>query len=313
MGTVTRMELRKISELHPYEHNAKLHPPEQIENLRRSFREFGMIVPVGIDSQDRVIYGHGRLLAAQAEGWTEIPTVTVEDLTEEQRQAFVHADNLLGETGYDKDILRSEMQALQAAGFDVTLVGFDAAGIVFEGIEADHYWNEEGEATEEHDAFVDKFKPKLTTDDCYTPALVYEAVKTWAIDHYHLEGAQILRPFYPGGDYQKENYPEGCVVIDNPPFSILSEICRWYEDRGVRFFLFAPGLTTFSIAAGTVNYVPTGVTVVYENGASIATSFVTNMGDFKIEVCPDLYQAVNDAVETTLIGVKFTPPPVCLP
>ena len=66
MGTVTRMELRKIDELHPYERNAKLHPPEQIEKLRRSFREFGMIVPVGIDSQDRVIYGHGRILAAQA-------------------------------------------------------------------------------------------------------------------------------------------------------------------------------------------------------------------------------------------------------
>lgn len=136
MGSVTRMELRKISELHPYEHNAKLHPPEQIEKLRRSFREFGMIVPVGIDDQDRVIYGHGRLLAAQAEGWTEVPTVTVTDLTDEQRMAFVHADNLLGETGYDKDILRSEAQALQAAGFDITLVGFDAAGIKLETVEA---------------------------------------------------------------------------------------------------------------------------------------------------------------------------------
>ena len=136
MGTVTRMELRKISELHPYEHNAKLHPPEQIETLRRSFREFGMIVPVGIDGQDRVIYGHGRLLAAQAEGWDQVPTVTVEDLSEDQRRAFIHADNLLGETGYDKDTLRSEAQALRAAGFDVTLVGFEAAGIKLETVEA---------------------------------------------------------------------------------------------------------------------------------------------------------------------------------
>lgn len=136
MGTVTRMELRKISELHPYEHNAKLHPPEQIEALRKSFREFGMIVPVGIDEQDRVIYGHGRLLAAQAEGWTEVPTVTVEALSEDQRCAFIHADNLLGETGYDKDVLRSEAQALQAAGFDITLVGFEAAGIKLETVEA---------------------------------------------------------------------------------------------------------------------------------------------------------------------------------
>lgn len=135
MGTVTKMELRKISELHPYEHNAKLHPPEQIEKLCRSFREFGMIVPIGIDGQSRVIYGHGRLLAAQAEGWTEVPTVTIEDLTEDQRRAFIHADNLLGETGYDKDALRAEAQALQAAGFDITLIGFDAAGIRLQGIE----------------------------------------------------------------------------------------------------------------------------------------------------------------------------------
>lgn len=136
MGTVTRMELRKIDELHPYEHNAKLHPPEQIEKLRRSFREFGMIVPVGIDDQDRVVYGHGRILAAKAEGWTEVPTVTITDLSEEQRQAFVHADNLLSETGYDEDILRSEAEALQAAGFDISLVGFDAAGIQLETIES---------------------------------------------------------------------------------------------------------------------------------------------------------------------------------
>ena len=148
MGTVTRMELRKVADLQPYENNAKLHPPEQIEKLRRSFREFGMIVPVGIDSQDRVIYGHGRLLAAQAEGWTEVPTVTVEDLTEEQRAAFVHADNLLGETGYDTEILRSEAQALQAAGFDVSLIGFDAAGIKLQTVEAQLQEIQEADDTE---------------------------------------------------------------------------------------------------------------------------------------------------------------------
>ena len=136
MGSVSKMELRRIDELHPYENNAKLHPPEQIEKLRRSFREFGMIVPVGIDAQDRVVYGHGRILAAQAEGWTDVLTVTIEDLSEEQRQAFVHADNLLSETGYDTELLRREAQALQAAGFDISLVGFDAAGIQLETIEA---------------------------------------------------------------------------------------------------------------------------------------------------------------------------------
>ena len=152
MGTVTRMELRKIDELHPYERNAKLHPPEQIEKLRKSFREFGMIVPVGIDDQDRVVYGHGRILAAQAEGWTEVPTVTITDLSEEQRQAFVHADNLLSETGYDTEILRSEAQALQAAGFDISLIGFDAAGIQLESIETQLENIQEADELDEEEA-----------------------------------------------------------------------------------------------------------------------------------------------------------------
>jgi len=307
MGTVTRMELRKISELHPYEHNAKLHPPEQIEKLRRSFREFGMIVPVGIDGQDRVIYGHGRLLAAQAEGWDQVPTVTVEDLTEEQRRAFIHADNLLGETGYDRDILRAEAQALQAAGFDVTLVGFEAAGIKLgdteaadDALQADHYWETEGEDNEEYQEWLESKQPQKTTDDCYTPVNIYEAAKAWALKHYDLGTPQIVRPFYPGGDYTSENYPDGCVVIDNPPFSILSDICRWYQDHGVRFFLFAPGVSLFSIASGTCHYLPVGVPVVYENKAQVNTSFVTNLGKFRIETAPDLYQVLNAANEENL-------------
>ena len=300
MGTVTKMELRKLSELHPYQNNAKLHPPEQIEKLRRSFREFGMIVPIGIDGQSRVIYGHGRLLAAQAEGWTEVPTVTIEDLTEEQRRAFIHADNLLGETGYDKDALWAEAQALQAAGFDITLIGFDAAGIQLAGIEADHFWDEEAADSEEYQEFLDKFQPKRTSDDCYTPVNIYEAVKDWCLKRYDLGSPEIIRPFFPGGDYQSQNYPDGSIVIDNPPFSILSDICRWYQDHGVRFFLFAPGTSLFSIASGTMHYLPIGVGVVYENKATISTSFVTNLGDCRIEIAPDLYQAVDEANDENL-------------
>lgn len=302
MGTVTRMEKRRIDELIPYERNAKLHPQEQIEMLRRSFREFGMIVPVGIDAENRVLYGHGRLQAAREEGWQEVPTVLIEDLTEEQRKAFVHADNLLGETGYDKELLRSEVKALQETGFDISLIGFEAAGISLTG-NGEHFWETEGESTGEYEEFEDKFKPKLTTDDCYTPVRVYEAVKNWAVEKYALEGAEIIRPFYPGGDYMSEEYPEGCVVIDNPPFSILSEICRFYQEKKISFFLFAPGLTLFSIGSGEMNYIPTGVPVIYENGARVSTSFVTNMGEWKIDTCPDLYELVTEANETDMRSI----------
>lgn len=85
----------------------------------------------------------------------------------------------------------------------------------------------------EYDAFVAKFKPKKTTDDCYTPPLVYEAVKTWACKEYDIDPDGIVRPFYPGGDYEHYVYPSGCTVLDNPPFSILTKICEFYIQHNI--------------------------------------------------------------------------------
>lgn len=99
----------------------------------------------------------------------------------------------------------------------------------------------------EYDAFVAKFKARHTSDDTFTPENVYNCVRDWAVRKYRLEGAAILRPFWPGGDYRAADYPEGSVVIDNPPFSILSQVVRFYNDRGVRYFLFCNGLTAFSL------------------------------------------------------------------
>ena len=298
MKTATRFELRPIAELIPYANNAKTHPPEQIEALRRSLREFGFVSPVVIDEAGNVIAGHGRLLAAQAEGETVAPCVLVEHLSDKERQAYILADNKLSEMGgWDEGKVKAEKLALQAAGFDITLTGFEPEGVRLKAEEPEvPFWGDvETESTEEYEQFVDKFKPKLTTDDVYTPDNVYEAVRSWAVDHYQLEGAPIVRPFYPGGDYKSADYPSGCVVIDNPPFSILSEICAWYEEHGVRYLLFAPGLTLFSINAGRSRYLPVGVSIEYTNGAAIATSFVTNMGPWRIELCPDLYAAVDAA------------------
>lgn len=149
--------------------------------------------------------------------------------------------------------------------------------------------------TQEYAAFIEKFKPKKTTDDCYTPDNVYEAVKQWAVMAYELEGRRIIRPFWPGADYEMTEYPEGCVVIDNPPFSILSKIVRFYQNRGVDYFLFAPTLTLFGVASGSCNYVVIDEGVTYKNGAKVATSFVTNMGDWKIWLSPELQDAVASA------------------
>ena len=110
---------------------------------------------------------------------------------------------------------------------------------------------------ETYEEFVEKFKPKKTTDDCYTPPAVYEAVKDWAIERFQLQDKNIVRPFFPGGDYQNERYTENDVVIDNPPFSIISQICNFYVDNDIKFFLFAPSLTLFSTSRGNVTFSPT--------------------------------------------------------
>ena len=303
MNMTTRLEIRKISELRPYEKNARVHPPEQIEKLRASLRAYGFVRPVLINAEGMVLASHGVLEAAKAEGLEYAPCVPVEYLSPEAARAYILADNRLAELSvWDEKIKAGELLALRDAGVDLALTGFDAAGLKLG--DDGHFWDQEAEPSEEHDAFVAKFKPKLTTDDCYTPANVYAAVRSWAVDRYGLQGAEILRPFYPGGDYQAADYPDGCVVIDNPPFSILSEICAWYDDHGVRYFLFCPGTTCFSINSGRCNYLPCGITVMFDNGAEISISWLTNLGDAKIEFAPDLYAAVDAANRVNLAAAK---------
>lgn len=150
----------------------------------------------------------------------------------------------------------------------------------------------------DYEAFVNKFKPKKTTDDCYTPPAIYEAVKAWVnANVMPLQGVPIVRPFKPGGDYQTENYPPGCVVLDNPPFSILSKIRRFYTGRGIRYFLFGPALTlTGTVVSEDETFIVTSSTITYENGAGVATGFITNLcPGMRIWVAGDLHEALETA------------------
>lgn len=144
----------------------------------------------------------------------------------------------------------------------------------------------------EYDAFTDKFVPKKTTDDCYTPANIYRAVARWVAAEYGLDEARFLRPFKPGSDYEREDYPDGSVVVDNPPFSILKQIVQFYNRRGVPFFLFCPALTPPNVSDAAILAV--GCDIVYENGAAISTSFVTNLEPgVVLRTVPVLYQALK--------------------
>ena len=151
------------------------------------------------------------------------------------------------------------------------------------------------EKLEDYEAFVEKFKPKLTTDDCFTPPAVYGAVLEWVRDKYDLGDAPIIRPFRPGGDYQSEEYPEGCVVVDNPPFSILASIRRWYTERGIKYFLFAPALTIF-MRDMIDCAVCTFANIEYANGAKVRTSFVTNLDTVNAAITtPELKDIIEEA------------------
>ena len=151
---------------------------------------------------------------------------------------------------------------------------------------------------DDYGEFTEKFKPKLTTDDCYTPVEVYDAVLGWLRKKVDLEGCDIARPFWPGGDYQAYDYKENDVVVDNPPFSILARIVRFYIARGIRFFLFAPQLTIFNSSSSSVTSIPCSCTVRYANGALVSTGFVSNLfGDLLAMSAPDLRRRVMEAQE----------------
>jgi len=167
---------------------------------------------------------------------------------------------------------------------------------------------------ENYAAFVDKFKPKLTTDDCYTPEPVYNAIAAWVAAEYGLERDKFVRPFWPGGDYQAMEYGYEDVVVDNPPFSIVAQIVRFYCAAGVRFFIFAPALTLFTAPEQRVCYLPCGVSITYANGANVATSFITNLDTAQVRCAPDLYRAVeaaNKAVQAAMVKTmpKYSYPP----
>ena len=125
MKTTTQMTLVEIDKLIPYVNNARTHSKEQINKIRSSLREFGFINPVIIGRDYGIIAGHGRVMAAREEGIDAVPCVFVDHLTEAQKKAYIIADNRMAlDAGWDEEILRVEIEALQAEAFDISLTGF---------------------------------------------------------------------------------------------------------------------------------------------------------------------------------------------
>ena len=277
-----------VERLTPYENNPRDND-DAVPAVRASIEAFGWQQPIVVDEDGVIIVGHTRYKAALEMGLETVPVKVAHGLTEEQCKAYRLADNRTHDLSGWLDAMLTEELA-QIEDIDMSEFGFENEAVDFSNLEAMM-----GEKDDEYNEFVDKFKPKHTTDDCFTPPEVYEAVKSWALARYGHTG-EIVRPFYPGGDYKAFRYPEGCLVLDNPPFSIQAEICRFYVEKGIDFFLFANGLTMLNIIkGGTVNAVIAHANIVYENGAGINTSFLTNLGDDAITVSASLHDAIEGA------------------
>jgi hypothetical protein len=299
--------------------------------IGRSFKEHGAGRSVFIDKNNRLVGGNKAQKGFKGAGYRKVVIVDSDpdtlvavrrkdvDLDTKEGREMAMLDNLTTQVNLAWDETELESISDQVEGFDVGDFGFeidDLPQVVMptgdeteeEAIERKRKEFEEkmaageiGEDDPEYQEFVKKFEPEIkkTTDDCYTPTLVYDAVVEWVANEYNVSPANFVRPFYPGGDYQKERYKSTDIVVDNPPFSIMSEIIRFYQANGIRFFLFAPHLTLFSGATDGITCLPVGVSVTYENGANICTSFLTNMEPkhirFRSE--PRLYEAVRKANE----------------
>jgi len=119
---------RITSDLIPYATNARTHSPEQIAQIAASIKEFGFNNPILTDGDSGVVAGHGRLLAARKLGLKKVPVIELAHLTETQKKAYIIADNKLAlNAGWDMEMLPLEMGELQDEGFDLSLIGFDAA------------------------------------------------------------------------------------------------------------------------------------------------------------------------------------------
>lgn len=153
-----KIEKIKVSDLKPYENNAKIHTKEQVEQIKKSIQEFGFNDPIAVDENNMIVEGHGRLMAVKALGYTEVDCIRLDGMTDEQKRAYIHVHNQLTlNTGFDLGILEAELKSIE--DIDMGAFGFD---MDFE-IDADF----DVEATEDDFEAEIPEEPKAKLGDIY--------------------------------------------------------------------------------------------------------------------------------------------------
>ena len=138
-ASVVKITYRNIKELKPYKKNAKKHPKEQVERIANSIKEFGFFEhrAVAIDKDDYVVEGHGRILAARKAGLTQVPTICLDDMTEEQIKAWRLIENKTAESSYDETMINKEIEELLQSDIDMEAFGFSVDILEDETIEVE--------------------------------------------------------------------------------------------------------------------------------------------------------------------------------
>mgnify|MGYP000090023243 FL=1 len=148
---------RKVEDLIPYARNSRTHSDAQVAQIAASVREFGWTNPVLVDGENGIIAGHGRILAARKLGMEEVPCIELAGLSDTQRRAYIIADNKLAlNGGWDDELLALELGELNAADFDMALVGFDA-GELSAAMGLDEELDGEAPKTDEGIDYKEKF------------------------------------------------------------------------------------------------------------------------------------------------------------
>lgn len=310
-----------IEELRQDGHNFNKGTHEGQRLIEKSFKELGAGRSILIDKDNNIIAGNKSQQAAIASGIQKVRVIETDgteliavkrtdvELDSAKGRLLAFADNKTAEVNLSWDEVQLSQIETEVEDFrsidwnhEISSPLDEAEQIAQKRKEFEERMaaGEIDETDPEYQAFIEKFKPKKTTDDCYTPEYIYDAVATFVCEEFGLKRSQFKRPFYPGGDYQKEKYEVGEVVVDNPPFSIISEIVSFYSERKIPFFLFAPTLTLFTgNASKHCTFLPLGVTITYGNGAVVNSSFVTNLypSDIILYNAPKLYKLVKEAEE----------------
>lgn len=201
MKTTTEMKLVAIDKLVPYVNNARTHSKEQITKLRSSLREFGFVNPVIIDKDFGIIAGHGRVMAAKEEGIEEVPCVLADHLSEAQKKAYILADNRMAlDAGWDEELLRIEIEALQDEDYNLFFTGFDDMEI------ADLLGGDNDAQDDDFDVDAELAKPTFS-----------KAGDVWTLGRHRLVCGDSTKPETYGilMDGKKAN-----LVVTDPPYNV---------------------------------------------------------------------------------------------